>query len=75
MADIDTIDAIRKLIKKRVDNTKDSLIYNVDDDKQLMYHRGQIKSLEDLQQDINELLKKRSYNDGVYGETETDGKS
>ncbi len=58
MADIDTIDAIRKLIKKRVDNTKDSLIYNVDDDKQLMYHRGQIKSLEDLQQDINELLKK-----------------
>ena len=58
MADIDSIDAIRKLIKKRVDNTKDSLIYNVDDDKQLMYHRGQIKSLEDLQQDINELLKK-----------------
>ena len=58
MADIDTVDAIRKLIKKRVDNTKDSLIYNVDDDKQLMYHRGQIKSLEDLQQDINELLKK-----------------
>ncbi len=58
MADIDTIDAIKKLIKKRVDNTKDSLIYNVDDDKQLMYHRGQIKSLEDLQQDINELLKK-----------------
>ena len=58
MADIDTIDAIRKLIKKRVDNTKDSLIYNVDDDKQLMYHRGQIKSLEDLPQDINELLKK-----------------
>ena len=58
MADIDTIDAIRKLIKKRVDNTKDSLIYNVDDDKQLMYHRGQIKSLEALQQDINELLKK-----------------
>ena len=58
MADIDTIDAIRKLIKKRVDNTKDSLIYKVDDDKQLMYHRGQIKSLEDLQQDINELLKK-----------------
>jgi|TARA_R100001129_G_C5147454_1_gene197861 hypothetical protein len=58
VADIDTIDAIRKLIKKRVDNTKDSLIYNVDDDKQLMYHRGQIKSLEDLQQDINELLKK-----------------
>ena len=58
MADIDTIDAIRKLIKKRVDNTKDSLIYNVDDDKKLMYHRGQIKSLEDLQQDINELLKK-----------------
>tara|TARA_Y100001937_G_scaffold20840_1_gene29210 strand:- start:2615 stop:2800 length:186 start_codon:yes stop_codon:yes gene_type:complete len=58
VADIDTIDAIKKLIKKRVDNTKDSLIYNVDDDKQLMYHRGQIKSLEDLQQDINELLKK-----------------
>ncbi len=58
MPDIDTIDAIKKLIKNRVENTKDSLIYNVDDDKQLMYHRGQIKSLEDLQQDIKDLLKK-----------------
>ena len=53
--DLETLDLIKKLLNRRLDNVKTNLIYNVDDEKQLMYHRGQIKSLEDLQQDINEL--------------------
>ena len=59
MGDLDAFDLIKKLINKRLDNVKDNLIYNVDDEKQLMYHRGQIKSLEDLQQDIKDLLNKQ----------------
>ena len=35
------------------------ICYTEDYEKQLMYHRGQIKSLEDLQQDIKDLLKKQ----------------
>ena len=57
--DLETLDLIKKLLSRRLDNVKVNLIYNVDDEKQLMYHRGQIKSLEDLQQDIKDLLKKQ----------------
>ena len=57
--DLETLDLIKNLINRRLDNVKTNLIYNVDDEKQLMYHRGQIKSLEDLQQDIKDLLNKQ----------------
>ena len=57
--DLETLDLIKKLLNKRLDNVKTNLIYNVDDEKQLMYHRGQIKSMEDLQQDIKDLLNKQ----------------
>ena len=57
--DLETLDLIKKLLNRRLDNVKVNLIYNVDDEKQLMYHHGQIKSLEDLQQDIKDLLKKQ----------------
>ena len=57
--DLETLDLIKKLLNRRLDNVKTNLIYNVDDEKQLMYHRGQIKSLEDLQQDIKDLLNKQ----------------
>ena len=74
--DLETLDLIKKLLNRRLDNVKTNLIYNVDDEKQLMYHRGQIKSLEDLQQDIKDLLKNRSSNDNkVHGATETDRRS
>ena len=59
MIDLSTIDLLKKLLDRRLDNVKVNLIYNVDDEKQLMYHRGQIKSLEDLQQDIKDLLNKQ----------------
>ena len=57
--DLETLDLIKKLLNRRLDNVKTNLIYNVDDEKQLMYHRGQIKTLEDLQQDIKDLLNKQ----------------
>ena len=57
--DLETLDLIKNLLNRRLDNVKTNLIYNVDDENQLMYHRGQIKSLEDLQQDIKDLLKKQ----------------
>ena len=57
--DLETLDLIKNLLNRRLDNVKTNLIYNVDDEKQLMYHRGQIKSLEDLQQDIKDLLNKQ----------------
>ena len=59
MIDLSTIDLLKKLLDRRLDNVETNLIYNVDDEKQLMYHRGQIKSLEDLQQDIKDLLNKQ----------------
>ena len=41
--------------------------------EQLQYVRGQIKSLEDLQQDLKDLLDKQEIEDEqVHGDTETD---
>ena len=40
---------------------------------QLQYVRGQIKSLEDLQQELKDLLNKQELeDDNVHGKTETD---
>ena len=50
---------VKKLIQKRVESLKDTLVYSVDKLEQLHYIRGQIKSLDDLQQDIIDLLKKQ----------------
>jgi hypothetical protein len=52
-------DIIKKLIHRRRERLKDTLIRDVDNVEQLHYIRGQIKSLDDLQQDIIDLLKKQ----------------
>ena len=45
----------------------------VDTMEKLQYVRGQIRSLEDLQQDLKDLLKTTEYEDEqVHGDTETD---
>ena len=46
-------DIIKKLINRRKERLKETLVRDVD------YIRGQIKSLDDLQQDIIDLLKKQ----------------
>jgi hypothetical protein len=52
-------DIIKKLINRRKDRLKETLVRDVDNVNDLHYIRGQIKSLDDLQQDIIDLLKKQ----------------
>ena len=52
-------DIIKKLINRRKDRLKETLVRDVDNVNDLHYIRGQIKSLDDLQQDIKDLLKKQ----------------
>ena len=71
--DIDTISLVQKQIKKKLDQLKDNAIYGVDTMEKLQYIRGQIRSLEDLQQDLKDLLSKTEYNyDNDLGSTEED---
>jgi hypothetical protein len=52
-------DVIKKLIYRRKERLKETLVRDVDNTNDLYYIRGQIKSLDDLQQDITDLLKKQ----------------
>ena len=70
--DLNTISILQNLIKKRLQRYKEAAIYSVDTIDQLQYVRGQIKSLEDLQQELKDLLNKQELeDDNVHGETET----
>ena len=71
--DIDSISWFQSIIKKRLQRYKEAAIYSVDTMDQLQYVRGQIKSLEDLQQELKDLLNKQELeDDNVHGKTETD---
>ena len=71
--DIDTISLVQRTIKKTLLSLKDHAIYGVDTIEKLQYVRGQIRSLEDLQQDLKDLLTTTEYdNEQVHGDTETD---
>ena len=71
--DIDTISLVQKKIKLNLQRLKDNAIYGVDTIEKLQYVRGQIRSLEDLQQDLKDLLTTTEYEDDrVHGDTETD---
>ena len=52
-------DVIKNLIHRRRERLKETLVWDVDNTNDLYYIRGQIKSLDDLQQDIVDLLKKQ----------------
>ena len=68
-----TVSKIQLLIKKQLETLKTAAIYSVDTLEKLRYVRGQIKSLEDLQQELKDLLNKQELKDAnVHGETETD---
>ena len=47
-----TVSKIQLLIKKQLETLKNAAIYSVDTLEKLQYVRGQIKSLEDLQQEL-----------------------
>jgi|TARA_R100001509_G_C4715427_1_gene164757 TolA-binding protein len=71
--DLNTISLLQNLIRKRLERYKEAAIYSVDTIDQLQYVRGQIKSLEDLQQELKDLLNKQELeDDNVHGATETD---
>ena len=71
--DIETISLVQKTVKKKILQLKDHAIYGVDTMEKLQYVRGQIRSLEDLQQDLIDLLTTTEYEDDrVHGDTETD---
>ena len=71
--DIDTISLVQKKIKLNLQRLKDNAIYGVDTIEKLQYVRGQIKSYEDLQQEIKDLLSRTEIeNEQVHGDTETD---
>ena len=70
--DLDTISLVQKKIKLEVDKLKSYAIYSVDTMEKLQYIRGQIRSLEDLQQSLKDLLSTTEYEDEVHGDTETD---
>ena len=71
--DLNTTSILQNLIRKRIERCKQAAIYSVDTIDELQYVRGQIKSLEDLQQELKDLLNKQELeDDNVHGETETD---
>jgi hypothetical protein len=71
--DINSFDQIKSLIARRKERLIQTIAYSVDTVDQLMYIRGQIKSLDDLQQDIKDLLEKQEQRyDRVHGDTEGD---
>ena len=71
--DIDTISLVQHKVKKALARLKSHAIYGVDTMEKLQYVRGQIRSLEDLQQDLKDLLTTTEYdNEQVHGHTETD---
>ena len=69
---LETLSLVQRTISKRLERYKEAAIYSVDTIDQLQYVRGQIKSLEDLQQELKDLLNKQELeDDNVHGETET----
>ena len=58
MYDPDTIQSLVHFIRKRIDDTKDHIVYGVDNLEQLQYAKGKIGALEALLQDLKDLQKK-----------------
>ena len=55
MNDIDTIQVIRKHIKKEIDSVKEHLCYGIDKLDQLHYAKGKLAALEAVLQDLKDL--------------------
>jgi|TARA_R110002012_G_scaffold2230_7_gene10677 hypothetical protein len=57
MYDLDTILAIKRLIEKEIDNTKEHIVYNVKDVENLAFAKGKLNGMELLLQDLKDLQK------------------
>ena len=70
MNDIDTIQVIRKHIKKEIDSVKEHLCYGIDSQEQLLYARGKLNALEALLQDLKDLQNREEVYDD-FNQTKT----
>lgn len=62
---IEGYSTVKKVVNQRIQTLTNTLVHSVDNLEQLHYIRGQIKSLEDLLQDLKDLqLKQERLNDG-----------
>jgi|APCry1669189101_1035198.scaffolds.fasta_scaffold228544_2 hypothetical protein len=63
MLDYRTVEDVKRFINKQIAKIKDDLCYGIDTMEKLHYSRGQIRALEALLQDLNDLLKKENDDD------------
>ena len=62
--DFQTIKYIKeKLLKPKLERLKDKVVIGVDNWNEYQYIIGQIRSIEDLQQDLTDLFKKQELHD------------
>jgi hypothetical protein len=62
--DFQTIKYIKeKLLKPKLERLKERVVIGVDNWNEYQYIIGQIRSIEDLQQDLTDLFKKQELND------------
>jgi hypothetical protein len=55
--DYETVQQIRREVRRLIDRKKEHLVYSVDTIEKLQYTRGEISSLEELLQVMKDLLK------------------
>lgn len=55
--DYETVQQIRREVRRLIDRKKEHLVYSVDSIEKLQYTRGEISSLEELLQVMKDLLK------------------
>ena len=58
MYDVDTLIAVRGIIKKEIEVAKENIIYSLDTIETLQYARGKLNALEALLQDLKDPQKK-----------------
>ena len=60
MLDVGTLQNVRHIIRKQIENIKEDICYGVDTIENLQYARGKLGAMEALLQDLKDLLKKEN---------------
>jgi len=58
MYDIDTIMAIKDLVKKEMEVVKENIVYSIDTQESLQYARGKLNAFDALLQELKTLQKR-----------------
>ena len=58
MYDIDTIMAIKDLVKKEMEVVKENIVYSIDTQESLQYARGKLNAYDALLQELKNLQKR-----------------